>query len=125
MRIAPLTLLLVTLVAADAAAQTNGQLWGNLTFDWIRSPRLTYELDIEPKVLVSKPADDPGWRNLDVTPSVEFAMKKRLDLVGELVTGFTKQTDDENSVELTPRIGVRLHLFSRDLPTLGPRSARK
>jgi hypothetical protein len=50
---------------------------------------------------------------------VEFAASNWLDLVGELATGYTSQTDDVNSFELSPRLGFRIHLTTRDLPT-GP-----
>jgi hypothetical protein len=39
--------------SSTAFAQTNLQLWGNVTLDWVKSDRLTYEFDIEPKVLVN------------------------------------------------------------------------
>ena len=105
-------------IGPNISAQTNGQLWGNVTIDWMKSPRMMYEVDLEPKVLVAAPAGEPGWWNLDVTPSFEYAAKNWLDLTGELATGYTQQTDDENSFELTPRAGVRFHLLSRDLPTI-------
>ena len=57
-----------------ARAQANLQLWGNATIDWTKSARLTYELDFEPKALVKAPEGDPAWRNLDVTPNVEYAL---------------------------------------------------
>ena len=103
------------LLAGPAAglAQTDLQLWGNVTLDWVKSERLVYELDVEPKVLLSRPEGEPGWHNLDVTPNVEYSPNGWLDLVGEATIGYTKQTDDVNSVELSPRVGVRLHLFSR------------
>jgi len=94
-------------------AQTDLQLWGNVTLDWMKSDRLVYELDFEPKVLVGRSEGEPAWRNLDVTPNVEYSPNGWLDLVGEATIGYTKQTDDVNSVELSPRVGVRLHLFSR------------
>lgn len=38
------------LAAAPAAfAQTNAQLQGNLTLDWVKTDRLVYEFDIEPE----------------------------------------------------------------------------
>jgi hypothetical protein len=89
-----------------------------MTFDWVKSESLTYELDLEPKVLVAAPSGEPGWWSLDVTPNVEYAARHWLDLIGEIGTGFTRQTDDVNSTELTPRVGVRLHLFSRELPRI-------
>ena len=108
------------LLATPAVAQTNLQLWGNLTLDWVKSPRLAYELDLEPKVLLAAPEGEPGWHAMDVTPNVEYAWKSWLDLVGEAVVGYTQQTDDVNSWEATPRAGARFHLFSRDLPTAVP-----
>lgn len=111
--------------AASARAQSTLQLWANATFDWVKSERLTYELDFEPKVLVSKPAEDPAWRNLDITPNVEYAAKGWLDLIGELPFGYTRQTDDVNTWELTARGGVRFHLFSRAVPTRAARAVRE
>lgn len=105
--------LMELLVVPVAHAQANVQLWGNVTLDWVKSDRLTYELDFEPKVLVQAPEGEPGWRNLDVTPNVEYSPKPWMDLVAEVATGYTRQTDDVNSFELTPRVGVRFHLFPR------------
>lgn len=105
---------------SPALAQTNLQLWGNLTLDWAKSPHLTYELDIEPKVLVSGAADEPGWHNVDLTPGVEYAWRPWLDVLAEGGLGYTKQTDDVDSWEVTPRVGARFHLFSRGVPTAIP-----
>jgi hypothetical protein len=105
--------------ASPSLGQTNGQLWGTVTFNWLRSDRLTYELELEPKVLVTAPEGEPGWVSLDVTPNVEYAFRPWLDGVGELATGYTAQTDDVNSFEVSPRAGLRFHLTTRDLPT-GP-----
>jgi len=109
--------LVVAFAPASARAQTDLQLWGNVTLDWAKSDRLVYELDFEPKTLLKAPEGDPAWRNLDVTPNVEYAAKRWLDLVGEVTAGYTKQTDDVNTWEVTPRAGVRFHLLSRGLPT--------
>ncbi len=113
---AALTLLVALALPCIALAQTDAQLWGEIILNWVKSDRLTYELSIEPKVLVAAPAGDPDWATLDATPTVEYGLKRWLDLVGELATGYTAQTDDLNSFELSPRAGVRFHLFSRDLP---------
>jgi hypothetical protein len=100
------------LVRGEARAQTDTQVWANFTFDWIKSHRITIGVDAEPKVLVSAPAGDPGWGTIDVTPSLEYAHGEWLDVVGELMVGRTWQTDELDSVEVTPRIGLRLHLLS-------------
>jgi hypothetical protein len=106
------------LVPATVRAQTNGQLWGDFTAVWKESPRQTVSLDFQPKVLVIIPPGDPEWVELGVTPSYMFTALGWLDIGSELYAGFTKQTNEQNSVEITPRIDVELHLFSRDKPGL-------
>ena len=106
------------LLAAPAAAQSNFQLWGNVNLVWLASHRISYGLESEPKALVSASEGTPGWWELDLTPSVQYVAKDWLDVSGEFATGYTKQTDGLRSFELTPRAGVRFHLFSRDMPSL-------
>jgi len=101
-----------------ALAQTDLQLWGNVTLDRVKSDRLVYELDFEPKVLLERPDGEPGWHNLDLTPNVEYSPNGWVDLVGEATIGYTKQTDDVNSVEVSPRVGIRFHLLSRHTDAL-------
>jgi hypothetical protein len=116
----PLLCAFASLVLWPAAgwSQTNGQLWGELLLERVKDSRLTYILDLEPKVLVSAPAGDPGWWALDITPAVKWVARNWLDLTGEVLTAYTKQTNDVNSFELTGRLGARFHVFSRELPTL-------
>ena len=101
--------------ARPSFGQTAGQFWGTMTMTWLRSDRLSYELELEPKGLTDPAEGEPGWWSLDVTPNVEYALRQWLDLVGELATGYTSQTDDIESFELSPRVGVRLHLTTQDL----------
>jgi hypothetical protein len=109
-----MTLVTMLLTCAPvASAQVTTQLWGNLTFNWVKSERLVYELDFEPKALLAAPEGEPDWRNLDVTPNVEYSLRPWLDLVADTTIGRTLQTDDVHSTELTPRFGARFHLFSR------------
>jgi len=39
--------------AWPATAQSIGEVWGNLTIDWLAGERLVYTLDVEPKVQVT------------------------------------------------------------------------
>jgi hypothetical protein len=111
---AGMTLTALLLVCAPVvSAQTTTQLWGNLTFNWVKSDRLVYELDFEPKALLDAPDGAPDWRNLDVTPNVEYSPTGWLDIVADTTIGRTMQTDDVDSTEVTPRLGLRFHLFSR------------
>jgi hypothetical protein len=109
------SLIAVLLLCEPVAAQTTTQLWGNLTINWVQNERLVYELDFEPKVLLDAPEGEPDWRNLDVTPNFEYAPNDWVDIVADTTIGRTKQSDDLDSTELTPRLGVRFHLFSRVL----------
>ena len=103
----------VLLIApVTASAQPDTQIWANFNFDWVRSHQTTLGVDVEPKVLVSAPAGDPGWATFDVIPSFEFTRGLWLDVVNELLVGRTKQTDDLDSTEVTPRFGLRLHILS-------------
>lgn len=106
-RAAPLLLLLLGPLPA-AADDLETQAWANYTMGWVRSEKLYLELDFEPKVLVS---GEPEWRNLDVTPMVEYYPNSWIDLTGELTVGTTMQTDDLRTNELTFRPGLRLYLI--------------
>lgn len=106
-------LLVSTLASWPASAQPAGQVWTNLTYDWLSSARLSYEIDFEPKGQLVAGAGQPLWANLDITPNVEYAAGTWIDLVGEVVTGYTDQTDAKNTFELSPRAGIRLHIISR------------
>ena len=103
---------LVLLSTLPVHAQPDFQLWANFKFEWDKSHQTTIAVDAEPKVLVWAPAGDPGWATLDVTPSIEYKRGPWFDAIGEFLVGRTKQTDDLDSTELTPRIGFRLHLLS-------------
>ncbi len=121
-------LAVVFLLPSRGQAQNppNGQLWGDFIMSWAKTAHLTYELDIEPQLLVYVPPGQPDWASLHLTPSVDYAVKKWLDLTGEFMDAGTQQNNDVNSNEVTERIGVRFHLLSRDVVTLVPdREARE
>jgi len=107
-----IVMLVAVLAPCAAAAQTELQLWGDITFSWIKDHRLTLGVDTEPQVLVSKPADDPGWAALDVTPSVEYTANKWFDILGELKLARTRQTNDLDSTEIAPRVGIQFHILT-------------
>jgi hypothetical protein len=114
-----LTLLLLSPSAVNA--QAGGQIWANVTFDWLRTERLSYELDFEPKSQFLTSAGQPTWVDLDAIGTVEYAISKWLDVLGEMDTGRKEQINHVDSVTVTPRIGAHLHLLSRILQTRGGR----
>lgn len=101
--------------ATAAAQDTAGQLWLNATLGWQPSARISTELDVEPKIQI---AGDEPWRNLDITPSAEFAALSWLDLTAETALGRTHQFDGLNTWEFTPRVGFRLRFFKTALEGL-------
>jgi hypothetical protein len=113
MRVRFALVLCVLACASTATAQSTGELWGNLTIDWLASERLVYTLDVEPKVQVSAVTNQSRFANVDVWPSVDFALTEWLDAHGEFLTGFTNEQDGSSTTEVTERFGVRLHVLSR------------
>jgi uncharacterized protein DUF2490 len=99
--------------ASTATAQSTGEIWGNLTIDWLASERLVYTLDVEPKVQVTAVTSQSRFANVEVWPSVDVAVSGWLDAHGEFLTGFTNEEDGSNTTEVTERLGVRLHILSR------------
>jgi len=95
-----------------AQDQTQSQLWGNLSLDWIKNKQISFGVAIDPKALISKPTEDPGWASLGVTPSIEYTRVNWMDVTGELGVTRTKQDDHVNSTELTPALGFRFHFLS-------------
>ena len=104
------------LSASAARGQSNLQAWGNLSLNRGLSERWTGALEFEPKVLAADNSGGPGWWSMDATPNVEFVPKHWLDVIAELPVTYTSQTDGVDSWEVSPRGGLRVHLFSRDVP---------
>lgn len=104
---------LQALLAWSAEAQTNLQVWGDLSFNWVKSNGVSWALDLEPQAMLAPTEETPGWRSFSATPNLEYSAKNWLDLITEVGTGFTHQNDGLDSFELTPRAGIRLYLFSR------------
>ena len=100
----------VSLSAQETDPEASKQLWANLVLSFPRSEKLYLEYDIEAARQVS--GGEP-WRYLYGTGLVEYYPSGFIDLTGELSTGFTQQSEAENSFEATARLGLRLHLITQ------------
>jgi uncharacterized protein DUF2490 len=111
---AGLLLLLVSVSEARAQDETSTspatQIWANLILGRTVSERTYLELDIEPKWQVTS---GEQWRSIDFTPLAEYYPTSWLDLEAEGAVGRTHQRDGLDTLEVTPRIGARLHLFKK------------
>ena len=94
------------------------QFWSNLTLGHTHSQHLYFELDTEPKFQASGP---DAFRNVDLTPAVEYYPNDWIDVTGEGTIGFTKQNASVNSFEYTGRVGIRFHILSSDRKKIFPR----
>ena len=121
-RLAPACAALVVLLAGgagEARAQDEAssgratQIWANLTLGKTVSERTYLELDIEPKWQVTSGEE---WRNFDLTPLAEYYPTDWLDLEAEATLGTTRQRDGLDTLEITPRVGARFHLFAKMAP---------
>src|SRR5215471_989839 len=101
MRVRCALMLWMLACASTATAQSIGEVWGNLTIDWLASERLVFTLDVEPKVQVTAVTNASRFANVDVWPSVEFALAGWLDAHGEFLTGVTNEQDGSNTTEIT------------------------
>jgi hypothetical protein len=98
------------LMAQESEPETSKQLWANFILSRPKSEHLYFEYDIEGARQVS--GGDP-WRYIYGTGLVEYYPNGWVDLTGELTTGFTKQSAEEDSFEATVRLGIRLHLINQ------------
>jgi uncharacterized protein DUF2490 len=118
-----LGLLCAVTTAAPAHAQATGQAWTNVTIDWLPTNRLSYEVDLEPKAQLVVHEGQARWADLDATPQVEYAIARWIDVLGEVDVAYQAQTDEVNSVSMTPRIGAQLHILDRILQNAGGHGA--
>ena len=107
--------LAILLVPSGARAQPDTQLWGEFTLQWIKTHRITYAVDFEPKVLIWAPAGDPGWYAIDVTPKFDYTLNSWATVGSEFLVGWTKQDNDVNTLEITPRVDLLVHLLGNIL----------
>jgi hypothetical protein len=114
-RLAPLVCLLPGLLLglpAPARAENTLQLWTNFMLEWQVSQRNFLAFDLEPKVLL---VGEGQWRNFDFTPTYEFAPTRWLDLIGEMVVGYTNDTVNPDATEVTERLGARFYIWRKQL----------
>ena len=101
---------LLSTVTVFAQEETSTQLWGSLILGYAKSERINLGVEMQAKKQIS---GGETWRNLYTTWIIAYYPNKWFDLTGELITDYTDQNPDLDSFELTPRVGIRLHLVEQ------------
>jgi len=101
-------LFFVFIAIVNAQEEVSQQIWGNIILGYPQSRNLYFELDFEPKTQLS---GEQQWRNIDITPLIEYYPNSWIDITAETVIGNTKQSNNLNTFEVSPRIGIRFHLI--------------
>jgi hypothetical protein len=98
--------------SATARAETTLQLWTNFMVEWQATQTWLLTFDLEPKRLL---VGTGQWGTVDLTQSAEYAPTRWVDLIGELVTGYTNDTENPDSGEVTERLGFRVYPWRKRL----------
>jgi hypothetical protein len=92
---------------STAVGQRNEQLWLDYQVDYPFGGRYLLEAVASYQTLLT---NEGKWRSLSVTPTFEYQGFWRMDVWVEMPMAYTLQTEDVNSFELNPNVGVRLNI---------------
>jgi len=107
--------------AQEPPLDASEQIWANLILARPMSQKLYLEYDFEGAYETS---DDDPFKSLFGTGMVEYYPKRWLDLTGELVTGFSRLNAEEDSFEVSMRLGTRFHLGNNVFWSWLPKKSR-
>jgi hypothetical protein len=88
-------------------AQQDEQLWLDFQVSYPFANRYLLENTTTYQSLLS-PKDK--WRSFSISPTFEYTMFRRLDLLSELPLTFTTQKTGYNTFEVTPMVGARFYI---------------
>src|SRR5262249_3028099 len=107
-----LTTLYAFLSPVVANAQTPFQLWGSGTITWLTSDRVEMRVVVQSRDQLT-PDDQTKFFSTSATPRFLYVVAPWIDALSEI--NFTKkdQSNDVDTITVSPRIGVQLHILSR------------
>lgn len=88
-------------------AQNDEQLWLDFQLSFPFGGRYLLENTTTYQTLLNP---ENKWRSFSISPTFEYSLFKRLDLLSELPIGYTQQTDGVRSFEITPLVGGRFFI---------------
>jgi hypothetical protein len=87
-----------------AHAQTNEQLWLEIQTSYPFANRYLLENTTTYQTLLNK---QEKWRSISISPTFEYNLFTRLDLLSEIPLGYTLQKEGVSSFEISPMVGAR------------------
>jgi hypothetical protein len=99
-----------------AQDDTSNQIWADFIVTQPWNEHWQFGLDMQGQAEL----DRENWWSLRATPKAEHFVTDWLDFIGEALVAYTLQQPDLRSLELSPRIGFRLHLFNEVLDYIRP-----
>lgn len=102
-----LTVVLIAFISWPLYAQHDEQLWLDFQVSYPFANRYLLENTTSYQTLLNK---DGKWRNLSISPTFEYVLFTRLDLVSEIPMGYTLQKEGVSSFEISPIVGGRFHI---------------
>jgi hypothetical protein len=73
----------------------------------VAGERLRYEINAEPKMELTT------WVSFETTPHTSYAVTHWLEVIGEVDVETDNEGESAHAVTVTPRVGAKLHAFSR------------
>jgi hypothetical protein len=89
-------------------AQRDEQLWLEFQTSYPFANRYLLENTTAYQTLLNK---DGKWRSISISPTFEYNLIRKLDLLSEVPIGYTKQYQSISTFEITPMVGAR-YFFS-------------
>ena len=98
-------LLIVGIPFRAVQAQTNSQLW----LEYMLNYPFANSYNLENAFTYSTLLGQPKWRALDYNATLEYSLTPNIDLIGAGLVSYTQQTESENTLELRPMLGTKIH----------------
>lgn len=98
----------VSFAAITVNAQNDEQLWMELQTSYPFGGRYLLENTATYQTLLKK---EGKWRSYSISPTFEYNLFRKLDLLSEMPIGYTQQKEGVSTFELTPMVGAR-YFFS-------------
>lgn len=99
--------LLANVFGLSAFAQSDEQLWLDFQLSYPFGGKYLLENTTSYQTLLDK---NDKWRSFSISPTFEYSILRKLDLLSEVGIGYTLQTKGVNSWDVMPMVGGRFFI---------------